>query len=85
MNPAELAARIVALGPDQQEAMLELVTKAEKGREKYGVLNIETDTRDFREEATFELLDACWYLSTECARLRRHNRQLQDALDGQQR
>lgn len=81
MNASELAARLLALGADQRDAMLELLVKAERGRDKYGVLDIATDTRDFREEATAELLDCCWYLSTECARLRRQVRQLQQALD----
>lgn len=74
MNPADLAARLLALGPDQRDAMLELVAKAERGRDKYGVLDMAADSRDFADEATQELLDCCWYLSMECARLRRELR-----------
>lgn len=81
MKAEELAARILALGPDQRDAMAELLTKAERGKDKYGVLDLANDPRDFAHEATAELLDCCWYLSTECARLRRQVRQLQQALD----
>ena len=71
VTAAELAARILALGTDQRAALLELVAKAERGRQKYGVLQLDNDTRNFADEAVAELLDCCWYLSMECARLRR--------------
>jgi hypothetical protein len=74
VNPAELAARILALGPDHREALLELIAKAEGGAVKYGPLRLDDDPRDFGHEATQELLDCCWYLSMECARLRRELR-----------
>jgi len=48
-----------------------LVLVAERlleGRRRYGVLNIDTDPRDFRKEAFEELADAAVYLAADLER-----------------
>ena len=79
------AARALRLGPDHREAIESLIdaclTKAEAGTDKYGALDLETDTRDFVNEANDDKLDLINYQSIEIVRLRRQLRRLQQAVD----
>lgn len=78
MNPAEQAAQILRLGHDHGEAIGEvvhaLVSKAEAGTEKHGVLNLADDRRDFYDEAIGELQDCIWYAAFQIVKLRRAQR-----------
>jgi hypothetical protein len=69
---ADLVARLVAIAAELSASELSvLVLVAERllqGQRRYGVLNINTDPRDFRREAFEELADAAVYLAAELNR-----------------
>ncbi len=68
---AELAARFLMLGPDHRAVFELLLDKAEAGRKKYGVLQLDADGRDFEAEARAELLDCVHYLGAAVVQLKR--------------
>lgn len=85
-NPPDLKWRRAPLGaeasPVQPEDMNEVdreiwsifkdaFTRYKRGEAQYGVLQIETDQRDFLVESEQELLDSMVYDSVEVSRLRR--------------
>lgn len=85
MTAAELAADILALGPDHREALHEMrmIRKAMEGRRKYGPLDLAADDRDFMLEACAEGLDREWYMLIELAKRGRAVRDLR-SLCGEQ-
>ncbi len=71
MTVIELAARFLALGPDHQAILDRLITKAEGGARKYGVLKLDGDGRIFSRELVDELLDAVHYANADAELLER--------------
>lgn len=70
----ELAAALLTLGPDYCDAtaeFAELVRKGQRGEAKHGALSIDTDERDFFDEAIGEMQDEIWYRLFAIVRLRR--------------
>lgn len=61
--------------PDEiiQGILNDAFDKYREGEKKHGVLDIDTDPRNFLREAENELLDAIVYMCIEVARLRRVN------------
>lgn len=74
----ELVARFLMLGPDHRAVFDLLLDKAEGGQRKYGILEIESDRRDFEAEARAEMLDCIHYLGAECVRLKRERDELRE-------
>ncbi len=56
------------LGAAELGVLLLVAERLLIGRQRYGVLNPETDPRDFRRECFDELADACVYLAAELLR-----------------
>lgn len=87
MTAAELAADILALGPDHRDALMVMrrIGKAIDGRRKYGPINLADDKRNFLVEALAEGIDKEWYMLFEIVRLERENDHLRQALNGRAR
>ena len=62
--------------PDTEvkDILADAFSKYKKGEEKYGVIDLDKDPRDFIEEAEAELLDAIVYMAFEISKLRRLKR-----------
>lgn len=56
------------LGPDELRVLKRIGERLVLGRKQYGKLRLEHDARDFRKEASEELLDACVYMACELER-----------------
>lgn len=60
------------LGQDELEVLIEIAERIAKGgREQYGELDIDNDSRDFGEEAAEEAQDLLVYLAADKIRNRR--------------
>ena len=62
---------IYVLCPCEDDMMARLRQRVESGRDQYGWLNLATDGRDFFNEATAELLDACFYIAAAALKRQR--------------
>jgi hypothetical protein len=49
------------LGPDERRVLLKLARRLLAGQQSYGVLDLRSDTRDWRKERAEELADALVY------------------------
>ena len=63
-----LAAVAEQLGAAELSVLVLVAERLLEGRRRYGVLNIDTDPRDFRKEAFEELADAAVYLAADLER-----------------
>lgn len=59
----KLAKLIVQLGPDEIRVLERIAERLAMGRKQYGELAVENDPRDWKREASEELLDGCVYLA----------------------
>lgn len=63
--------------PDEEEVLRFIASRIEKARPQYGPLNIDTDKRDFEDEAHCEDVDAIVYRTiTTIKRRRRRSKPL---------
>lgn len=67
----ELSSMLLSLEPDAIEVLHMQASRMAQGRKSYGVLNIDTDRRDWLEEALQEHLDASNYYSAALIKMRR--------------
>jgi len=65
---ADIAAALAMLGRDELKVVLLVARRLAAGRKAYGPLRIAGDTRDWRREASEELLDATVYLAADVLR-----------------
>jgi hypothetical protein len=61
----DLLSVISGLGVDERRVLLAIARRLALGATAYGRLDVQGDRRDWRAEATEELLDACVYLSCQ--------------------
>lgn len=66
---AKIAGTCMFLNADELEIVLMVAQGLKDGKEVYGDLDIETDTRDMRAEAAQELRDCLVYTSAAILRL----------------
>lgn len=59
------------LGDDEQEVLTDVARRLYNARDTYGELDIDSDRRDFDEEADEEMLDLFAYKSMQRIRKRR--------------
>jgi hypothetical protein len=59
---AEFVAHWCRMNGDERESMLMLLDKLAAGRERYGPLNLDSDGRDWNDEASDEAIDLMCYL-----------------------
>lgn len=52
---------VSAMNEDETAVLLKVAERLHDGRTTYGALNLETDKRDFLEEAMMEILDLAAY------------------------
>jgi hypothetical protein len=64
----DLHATLAALGDDEVRVVALVAKRLAIGRKCYGPLDIKGDRRDWRHEASEELLDGCVYLAAETLR-----------------
>jgi|HubBroStandDraft_2_1064218.scaffolds.fasta_scaffold47142_4 hypothetical protein len=64
----ELDAACAELGDDEVRVVVLVAKRLAVGRKCYGPLDIKGDPRDWRHEASEELLDGCVYLAAETLR-----------------
>jgi tRNA 2-selenouridine synthase SelU len=70
----ELAAIGRHLGRDELQALVTIAARAWAGQARYGCLDLHRDRRDFGREASEELADATFYLTTDLLHRRRGRR-----------
>lgn len=58
-------AALAGMAPDEAEVVALVAERLAAGRRTYGALDLATDARDLRREASEELLDACVYLAAD--------------------
>lgn len=61
----ELLDVVSKLGEDERRVLLAIARRLALGAKAYGPLDVNGDRRNWRAEATEELLDACVYLSCQ--------------------
>jgi hypothetical protein len=69
---SRLTAVAADLGADELAVLLLVAERLDKGRERYGALNVERDRRDFAVEALEEAADALVYVA--CGLMRGQSR-----------
>jgi hypothetical protein len=67
---ATLVALLDGLNADELRVVLTFARRIEAGRNTYGGLDVKSDPRDFRREASEECFDACAYFIMETMRAR---------------
>jgi len=69
--------------PDDElkEILTAAFSKYRKGEEKHGVIDIDSDPRNFLKEAEDELLDSIVYSAFEIARLRKLRARIRQAVE----
>jgi len=65
---SDLRAVLAELGDDELRVVVLVAKRLAIGRTCYGPLDIKGDTRDWRHEASEELLDGCVYLAADVLR-----------------
>lgn len=68
----ELDSLLTNLGPDEVRILVRVARRLEFGRLRYGDMNLKKDKRNFKKEATEEILD--WLVYTESELEREHQR-----------
>ena len=68
----ELESLLEKLGPDEVRVLVRVARRLEFGRTRYGDMELKADKRNFKKEATEELLD--WLVYTESDIERQHQR-----------
>jgi hypothetical protein len=58
------------LGADERRVLEVIAARLRMGARTYGALDVANDARDWRREASEELLDGCVYLACEAMRRR---------------
>ena len=53
------------LSPDARKVLLAIARRMQKGQEQYGLLHLDVDPRDWRNEIAEELMDALVYMACE--------------------
>lgn len=66
----ELEVLLTSLGPDEVRILVRVARRLEFGRLRYGDMNLKKDKRNFKKEATEEILD--WLVYTESELEREH-------------
>jgi hypothetical protein len=59
---------VAGLGPDELRVVMHIVERLRIGRERYGPLDLSSNPKDWRNEATEEFLDGAIYLAMESIR-----------------
>ena len=60
---AELLDLLSRLGPDERAVITYIARRLVQGEKAYGPLDLKRDRRNWKREASEELLDACVYLA----------------------
>jgi hypothetical protein len=63
-----IAGRLSELGVDELRVLDRIAARLQVGQKQYGELRLDTDTRDWTEEALQEALDLSVYLAIKGAR-----------------
>lgn len=59
---------VAGLGPDELRVVMHVIERLRIGRERYGPLDLATNPKDWRNEATEEFLDGAIYLAMDAVK-----------------